>query len=567
MSEAYERTEQAGGTTFKIYRGEGAALLAFDMDASDATEDFVGFTVEVKYPGSADWGALRNRLHFQYPPGSESSGGFSTREAPLQKFRWTHVPQEILEGEYRYRLTPKYMRGDGSLVTGTTVENAMTLTPETIDGFVNIGFTRGFASSQAYDRLFNNQPGILPPPGGASKDSLDHDMAPYEDNYHWLGFEARRLIHEFIDEAERDPTLTLDALLYESREPDILRRFERLGSRMRAVVDDHGDHGEPNSAETLTVQRLQAAGAEVRRTHFWRQQHNKVLILRRNGIPVRALAGSTNFSLRGLYIQSNNVLVFEDGDVSSLFGQMFDAYWTDPLKFRNHPLAKQWHVARDVPGSRFSFCFSPHSDSALSLDPVAQAIRDADSSVLYAVVFLNQLRGSVREALNDVVGRPLFSYGVAQRVGGLAVRKPDGSRGLLPFAYIGQNAPEPFRSEWNGQTAGHSNMVHHKFVVTDFNGTRPTVFTGSSNMAAGGEKANGDHMIMIEDRKVAIAYAIEALRMFDHFHFRVSLQEGDITNRILTLAKPPKSGEKAWFASYYAAGHVKERDRRLFVSG
>ncbi len=35
-----------------------------------------------------------------------------------------------------------------------------------------------------------------------------------------------------------------------------------------------------------------------------------------------------------------------------------------------------------------------------------------------------------------------FSYGVAQRVNGLAVQKPDGSRGLLPFAFLGDKAPE-----------------------------------------------------------------------------------------------------------------------------
>jgi hypothetical protein len=246
---------------------------------------------------------------------------------------------------------------------------------------------------------------------------------------------------------------------------------------------------------------------------------------------------------------------------------MFDAYWAEPMRFRSHALSRSWYVGRDVPGSRFAFCFSPHADSGTSLDPVAEAIRGAESSVLYAVVFLNQLRGTVREALNDLVGRSLFSYGVAQRVGGLAVRKPDGSRGLLPFAYIAENAPEPFRSEWNAQTTGHSNMVHHKFLVTDFNGANPTVFTGSSNMAAGGERDNGDHMIMIQDRKVAISYAIEALRLFDHFHFRVSLREGDAGQRTLRLARPPGPGGSAWFEPYYRNGHVKERDRKLFARG
>jgi hypothetical protein len=157
----------------------------------------------------------------------------------------------------------------------------------------------------------------------------------------------------------------------------------------------------------------------------------------------------------------------------------------------------------------------------------------------------------------------LFSYGVAQRTGGLSVTKPDGSVGLLPFAYLGETAPEPFKSEWNGDTTEFSNMVHHKFVVTDFNGKRPVVFTGSSNLAAGGEKENGDHLICIEDRRIAIVYAIEALRLFDHFHFRVKTKPGENAPPI-HLAKPPTEGEDPWFASYYRKGHHKERDRKLF---
>lgn len=278
------------------------------------------------------------------------------------------------------------------------------------------------------------------------------------------------------------------------------------------------------------------------------------------------LAGSTNFSLRGLYIQANNALLFADNATATLFGDLFNAYWKAPGSFRKHPLSKQWWTPRDLPGSRFSFCFSPHSDSALSLDPVARAIEEAESSVLYAVAFLNQLTGQVRDALDELLNRSLFSYGVAQRINGLAVRKPDGSRGLLSFAYLGDKAPEPFKSEWHGNTTGRSNMVHHKFVVTDFNGERPMVFTGSSNMAAGGEKDNGDHLICIEDRKLAIGYAIEALRMFDHFHFRLGMKEGDAKKVVLTLAKPPKAGGKPWFAPYYRTGHVKERDKKLFVS-
>lgn len=564
MATEFESKRAADGLTFKLYRGEGVALLAFDLDAGRASNDFAGFTVEVRYPGSDHWGALRNRLHFDYPPVPERPRSFKSTEAPFQKFRWIHVPTQVPAGEFSYRVSTRYMAANGSLSTGATVENSISLEPQTIDGFVNVGFTRGFASSQAYVDGFENESGILPAPGSPASASLEHDMGPFERHYAWLGFEARRLVLQVLDEVAADPELTLDALIYESKEPDILQRIEALGDRVRAIIDNHGEQGEDESCETISAQRLAEAGAQVKRMHFGRQQHNKVLLVRREGRAIRVLAGSTNFSLRGLYIQANNALVFDDETVAAKFGEMFDAYWQSPKTFRQNALSKQWWLVRDQAGTRVSLCFSPHTDNGLSLDPIAAAIEEAESSVLYSIVFLSQITGRVRDALDELMLRSLFSYGVAQRTNGLAVAKPDGSLGLLPFAYLAQNAPEPFKSEWSGNTTGHSNMVHHKFLVTDFNGERPTVFTGSSNMAHGGEKDNGDHLIRIEDRKIAIAYAIEALRLFDHFHFRVKAR-GDDSPLTLRLAKPPAAGGKTWFASYYRKGHVKERDRLLFI--
>jgi hypothetical protein len=561
LSADFESKTTFQGLTFKLYRGEGAALLAFDLAPDLATADFVGFSIEVRYPGADHWGVLHNRLHFDYPPTPERPRTFPSTEAPFQKFRWIHVPSEILPGLFRYRVTACYMQVDGTLRKGVSVEAQVSLEAQTISGFVNIGFTRGFASSQAYGDRFDNETRILPPARSAPRAYLDLDMAPFERNYHWLGFEARQLILQVLEQVASDPGLTLDALIYESKEPDILRRLEQLGPRLRTIIDDHGEQGVADSCESLSAARLSAAGAQVKRLHFSSQQHNKVLIVRRDGKAIRVLGGSTNFALRGLYIQANNVLLFDDESVAGKFGEVFDAYWTAPAAFRKNPLSQQWWVVRDEPGSKVSLCFAPHADSALSLDPIATSIEQATSSVLYSIVFLNLINGKVRTALDELMQRALFSYGVAQRAGKLAVRKPDGSVGLLPFAYLASNAPAPFKAEWSGNAG---NMVHNKFVVTDFNGANPTVYTGSSNLAGGGEKNNGDHLIRIEDRKIAVVYAIEALRLFDHFHFRVNASQPGAL-QTLRLAKPPAPGEKPWFDAYYRPGHVKARDRELFV--
>jgi hypothetical protein len=79
----------------------------------------------------------------------------------------------------------------------------------------------------------------------------------------------------------------------------------------------------------------------------------------------------------------------------------------------------------------------------------------------------------------------LFSYGISDKAGGLQVTKPDGSKGIVAFAYLAKHAPEPFKSEWSGGAGIHE---HDKFVVVDFNLPTAKVFTGSSNLSVSGEK-------------------------------------------------------------------------------
>ena len=137
----------------------------------------------------------------------------------------------------------------------------------------------------------------------------------------------------------------------------------------------------------------------------------------------------------------------------------------------------------------------------------------------------------------------------------------------MDFAYLADKAPEPFKTEWSG---GAGINQHDKFVVTDFNLPTAKVFTGSSNLSPTGERGNGDNLVMIEDPRVATAYTIEALRVFDHLHFRSRMEDALVKKKAgepLTLAKPTAiSGKPAWFAKAYVPGHAAEADRKLFAS-
>lgn len=573
--------------TMKLWRGERMCLVAFDVE--QAEPDLVGFAIECKPPGAKRFSQLPNRLAFSYdePVGTAVTGGrwYPSKKAPFQKFRWVHFPFEPRRGLYAYRGTKMHMPSDGVLKAGATITLTISLDPVTYAGFVDVGFTRGFASSQAFRDKF---------PAAADINAIGRKIIPGDadgglgftkfpgDIYRWLGFEAADLIFGLLDEAVADPSITLDVFAYDLNEPDIVARLEALGPRLRIIVDDAtaksktgvvSGHGAAASNESQAAARLAAtAGADhVRRTHFSGLQHHKVFIASRAGVPFKVLAGSTNFSFRGLYIQSNNALVFADAGIAVLYQQAFEAAFADPGGFKKLDLARKWQLApANAAAVPVHVCFAPHSSSALPLNPVRGAIEQASSSVFYAVAFLNQIKsGPTKEAFDRLIEWPIFSYGVSDKAGGLAIIKPDGSVGLVDFAFLARNAPEPFKSEWSG---GQGINVHHKFVVTDFNLPTAKVFTGSSNLAPSGENGNGDHLLMIEDPKIATAYAIEALRVFDHLHFRSTMQDAAklkpaAREAALTLRKPRViSGEAAWFEPYYVAGSQKLKDRQLFVS-
>jgi hypothetical protein len=98
-------------------------------------------------------------------------------------------------------------------------------------------------------------------------------------------------------------------------------------------------------------------------------------------------------------------------------------------------------------------------------------------------------------------------------------------------------------------------------VVCDFNGDSPVVFCGSSNLAAGGETSNGDNLLAIYDKGIAVAYAVEAIRLFDHYRFR-SLQENSTSSNPLTLAT---TGD--WTKPFYDTKNIKFLERQLFIHG
>jgi len=110
----------------------------------------------------------------------------------------------------------------------------------------------------------------------------------------------------------------------------------------------------------------------------------------------------------------------------------------------------------------------------------------------------------------------VYSYGISDAPQGVFLYSPAQPTGVQVTGKPGQvTLPPPF--DQVPSPPGHE--IHDKFVVCGINGNDPVVYCGSSNLATGGEAANGDNLLAVHDADVATVFAIEALGLVDHYNF------------------------------------------------
>jgi hypothetical protein len=554
--------------TLKLHRGDGMSLLAMNWKDGKPPQDFVGFAIEYREPDGDRFFALKNRLSFPGAGGDVDPNRLSTRLSPIQKFRWVHFPHNAeLPGGFVYRVTPVFMNDADELSYGAAQEATIELRRETYPGQLNVTFTRGFVSSQAFvDRYESAGPiaKLLPAKASEGLDFVPtHPKA--DEALAWMGFEARSAILEVLDQAIADKNARVRVVAYDLNEPGVVSRLEKLKRRLMIIIDDSQDHGEPGSAETEEAARLStSAGADhVKRQHMLSLQHNKTIVV--DGPKVRAVVcGSTNFSWRGLFVQSNNALILRGARAVKPFLAAFDHYWSnEPTTFGDTKSA-EWSDLK-LSGINARATFSPHGTSNALLATIAKDIGDkTSSSLFFSLAFLYQTPGPILDAIKKVSANDaIFVYGISDRkVGGLDLKKPDGNISPVFPAALTKNVPPPFSAE---PTGGGGIRMHHKFVVIDFDKPTARVYLGSYNFSSPADIRNGENLLLIRDRRIAVSYVVEALRIFDHYHFRVAQQEAKKAKKRLVLAKPPRgAGEKPWWDEDYTNAR-KIRDRELFA--
>lgn len=561
--------------TLKVHRGDGMALLAMNWKKGKPPKDFVGFAIEYKEPGGDKFFALKNRVAFADLAGDVNPNKLSTRLSPIQKFRWVHFPRNAeMAGEFVYKVTPVFMNTKDELSYGEAQDAAIELRRETYPGKLNVTFTRGFVSSQAFvDRYGGNDAIALLLPKNADS-GLDyvptHEKA--DEALAWMGFEARNAILEVLDEAIADKKAKVCVVAYDLSEPGIVTRLEKLGDRLKIIIDDDGPHGKPHSGETKSAKRLikSAGKANVKRQHMGKLQHNKTIVV--DGPKVQAaVCGSTNYSWRGFFVQNNNAIIIRGKNIVKQFMTAFDDYWANDNSVAGFGKTNSaiWNTL-GVAGIDADIGFSPRLKKNAVLDDIAKDIKNnTTSSLFFSLAFLYQTPGAMQNAIKKIKeDKAVFSYGISdhkvkglEESAGVDVQKPSGKVTLVSPAALTKNVPLPFKAEPVG---GGGTRMHHKFVVLDFDKPTARVYMGSFNFSIAADTSNGENLLVIRDRRIATSYMIEALRIFDHYHFRVAQSEAKKAKEKLQLSKPPrKTGEKPWWSEHYSNAR-KIQDRELF---
>ena len=578
-------TASKNGFSATAYRGDNKALLAFDLPKNKSA-DLAGFTIACKPTGKKEY-YLYNKLQFANPSQhaqDPKEPPYSTINAPIQKYRWLHViglfhqGMNPLIGKYTYTVTPRYFKNkkmlpiDNSLSVSVSIQVA-----PYVQKNIETGFTRGFVQSQAFENHFGNKALFKPAAKqllfDTSKNAGKNDKGKSYSfllEYKWSGFTAREKVFEILNEALKNKDISLDVFAYDLNEPDVMKIFLQLAGegRIRVILDNAALHHNPGGTKDEDLfekefKKTAKSHSAILRGRFGRFAHDKILIVYNKQTPVKVLTGSTNFSVTGLYINANHIVVFNDKDVAAVYANVFNEAWNDKVSstFNKSQFANKLFPFKANGIPKMNISFSPHQKSfaTSNLKEIADRIKAETSNVLFAVMGISSGGGAVLPALKAIHSdQKVFSYGISDAPGGISLYRPGRKTGLLVTGKASAKLPPPFNKE---QSIGSAHQIHHKFVICGFNTKNPVVWCGSSNLASGGEGANGDNLIAIYDEDIVTVFTIEAVALVDHFHFRDKFVQK-------TKTKKPKpmilNEDDKWVARCYDPNDLYCKDRELF---
>ena len=272
--------------------------------------------------------------------------------------------------------------------------------------------------------------------------------------------------------------------------------------------------------------------------------HNKFLVRTdKDGNPLTAWTGSTNWAPTGLCTQVNNGLLIEDLEVAKVYLQQWQelrkagSLFPKPFVATN---SKPRPVGEDKTGQVRSTIWFSRTNKGVDLDALREEVRKAREGILF-LMFMPGAAG----LYGDVAARSgepnLYVRGVVSELpqgrgdeSAVDVALVDGTNRIPLHLDIIQ--PEGVQHPMANFAAevthkqflagvGHA-IIHSKVLVIDPFSADPVVITGSHNFSSSASSKNDENFIIVKgDQALAEAHAVNIFGAYSHYRWRAFLSQ------------------------------------------
>jgi phosphatidylserine/phosphatidylglycerophosphate/cardiolipin synthase-like enzyme len=505
-----------GGLTLGAIAGTNVVLLTWNMPR-ELCEGLRGFAIHrTDHRGKTAFWLQGQKTFAETDPGGPPGSKHSLRDHPAQDFTWSDYTANP-GYDYTYRvLALKGPVNDLQPIREVSVD-IQTESPD--GGDHDIYFNRGAAASQEFVRRFGNrEPGAQ---GG------DADPA-----WKWLSRGAHEAILAFVGRA-KSSGWGLRICAYEFRLPsviDAVRAAHERGADVRVLYDAGKEFPRDENRTQVAAGRIEALAVE-RVPMPQALSHNKFIVLLKNGRGEAVLTGSTNFSLGGVFGQSNVVHIVEDPKVAEAYLACWNQLSGNPTRKDLGPwFSASLPIDEGFPSAGTTTVFSPRSKID-ALEFYARQAGAAEQALFMTFAFgmgeiFKQVYRSGKAPLRYALLEKLLGPGVRKSQLRAATQEMKRLR-FLPanrFA-VGNRIELNAFDNWLGERLSglntHVKYIHTKYMITDPLGPDPVVITGSANFSAASSDKNDENMLVIRgNRRVADIYLGEFMRLWSHNAFR-----------------------------------------------
>lgn len=469
---------------------------------------------------------------------------------PIQGFKWKDFGG--VEGNtYKWRITPMGGAPDKLVKMEALAVETNEVTLDTACGdFIRACFNRGILSTQALAHKLPKLEDGSPDP----KALIQEINTPGSEIRKMLAGSMPGFVKEFIELAKAEGGHCYDAI-YELSDPEIVQFYLDNTDYFSMVLSNTGKDDATNAPAR---QKLHEAKADVtdRTISGDGIGHNKSSVyVDKKKKARRFMSGSINRTATGLCCQSNNALQV----ISDELAQYGLEYWnllkqdsaldqTQSAAFRTANAKRKADVTL-ADGTKLTVWFSPNmkqrskpKDNA-PVPPDMQEVFDCMDEAREALYFLafypgfpsiiskcEELRTAkpntmIRGAVSSAQALPRSGSRGFVPKGSIQLVRPDGDSRIIAASAI-----EKEFSRWEKEILklpdAHA-IIHDKVMVINPMSDDCIVILGSHNLGFKASYANDENLLIIRgNRRLAMAYMVHILDVYDHYNFRSVVGSG-----------------------------------------